>query len=214
MNNQKELILLEDLGMLYPGETSSYKKRYGLYRCACGKEFKTQIASVKNGNTKNCGCTRNKNKITHGLTNHSLYNIWFNMIDRCNNENSNNYKNYGTRGIGVCDRWLKLENFINDMYSGFEYGLTLDRIDVNGNYEPDNCRWVDRKVQQRNQRKLRNTNSSGYRGVDFKHNRWRAQISINYKRIHLGYFNTALDGALAYDNYIINNNLEHTRNFS
>ena len=211
-NNQKEIILLKDLGMEYPTKSSTYKRRYGLYKCFCGNEFKSVISSVKNNYIKSCGCLHT----THNLTNHRLYSIWNGMIQRCYNLKEKSYKDYGSRGIIVCNEWLDINNFINDMYPTFEEGLTLDRQNPNGNYEKSNCRWANRNTQARNTQKLRKDNSSGYRGVSW-HKRdlvWNVRISVDNKRISLGYFNTALDGALAYDNYIIKHNLEHTKNFS
>lgn len=83
---------------------------------------------------------------------HELYNIWRQILDRCYNPNNPSFPIYGARGISVCDRWLKLENFINDIgYRPLSY-LTLDRIDPNKNYEPSNCRWTTKKVQAQNRR--------------------------------------------------------------
>lgn len=219
-NNQKEIILLEDLGMQFATETSKYKFRYGLYKCFCGNEFKTLIQSVKNKNTSSCGCYQKQRardtKITHNLAYHRLYGTWQLMIDRCNNPKSKIYKHYGERGISVCNEWLDIRNFINDMNPTYQEGLALDRIDNNKGYSIDNCRWAKQNVQHRNTRLLISTNTSGYRGVSWvkSRNKWRARIAVDCKVIHLGYFNTALDGAKAYDNYIIINKLEHTRNFS
>ncbi len=208
---KKELILLEDLGMKYPKETSKEKRRYGLYRCCCGKEFEAQVSNVKHGNIKSCGC----NKVIHGLTNHRLYNTWKDMIRRCNNPKRKDYKDYGGRGISVCDRWLDIHNFIEDMYPSYIEGLSLDRSNNDGNYEPNNCRWVDRFVQAQNSKVIRVGNKSGYKGVNWykNTNRWLAGITVNGKRICLGYFKNILDAAKAYDQYVIDSNLEHTRNF-
>lgn len=212
-NNQKEIILLEDLGMLYTTSTYKYKRRYGLYKCHCQNIFKTQIQSIKNGHCKSCGCEKgNRN---HNSYNHRLYNTWQQMIYRCINPNNKSYKYYGAKGIKVCDEWLDFNNFINDMYSAYKEGLTLDRENPEGDYCKNNCRWVTKTVQARNTQRLRKDNSSGFRGTSFDKNkkRWVSRIGINSKNIHLGYFDTALDGAKAYDNYIIQNNLEHTKNF-
>jgi len=209
-NQNKELVLLEDLGLLYPTSNSKQKARYGLYKCFCGKEFKVIKAHIKNGNTKSCGCSINK---THGLRSHRLYDTWRNMLKRCNNKNDKSYLDYGGRGVKVCRRWERLENFISDMYPTFKEGLTLDRKNHLGNYEPDNCRWATLNTQAQNTRLLNSTNTSGYRGVSKNGEKWRVRISIDNKSKHLGYFKNPIDGAKAYDRYITDNNLEHTKNF-
>lgn len=216
-NNQKEIILIEDLGYIKPKETSNYKKRYGIYRCFCGNEFKTQIASIKSGLTISCGCIKNKDKITHGLKKHKLYNVWIDIKRRCLNTDRKYYVNYGGRGITVCREWK--DNFLSfytwAMDNGYMDRLTIDRKDNDKGYSPDNCRWVNMKTQAKNTRKLRSTNKSGYRGVSWHKTskKWIVQIQNDYNYSFLGYFDTALDGAKAYDKYVIENNLEHTRNF-
>lgn len=211
---ENQLILIEDLGMLYPKETSKVKRHYVKYKCFCGNEFTTQISSVKKQLTKSCGCLKNKDKITHNLTNHRLYGTWKMMIDRCTNEKNDRYNDYGGRGVIVCDRWLDVANFIEDMYPSYIEGLTIDRINNDLGYSKDNCRWASKTTQNRNTRKLKKINTSGYRGVSFHNNSnmWRSRIRVNYKHVHLGYFKTALEAAKAYDNYVIKNNLEHTIN--
>lgn len=218
-----ELVLLQDLGLRFPINTFTKKRRYGLYKCFCGKEFETQISNIKNGHTKSCGCYRselisNKNKIDkniHGLKNHRLYGTWKAMIHRCTNPKSMSYKNYGEKGITVCDEWHNIQNFINDMFPSYIEGLTLDRIDNNLGYSKDNCRWATKTTQARNTRILKSTNTSGYRGVYFHKasNKWISKIKIDKKDISIGSFDTALEGALAYDNYVILHKLEHTINF-
>ena len=209
-NNQKELILLKDLGMHYPNETSNKKYRYGIYRCHCSNEFKTDCRSVKRKRTKSCGCSR----FTHNLTSHRLYNTWSNMIRRCNSINHERYMDYGARGITVCERWLNIANFIEDMYPTFKEGLTLDRENVNGSYEPSNCRWVTDNIQARNTQMLRRDNTSGYRGVHInkKDKKYITQIRVDKENIYLGYFKNKIDAAKAYNQYVIDNNLEHTLN--
>ena len=216
LSNQKELVLLQDLGMQYPTQNSKRRARYGLYKCHCGTEFKCVQQSVKSGKTTSCGCYQKQMVTTHGLRSHRLYKTWISMIHRCHNPKARGYENYGGRGIKVCNEWNNAQNFINDMHPSFKEGLSLDRIDNNKGYSKENCRWATREIQGRNTRILCKNNTSGFRGVTFdkKINKFKSQIRVNYKLIHLGSFLTALDAAKAYDNYIILNNLEHTKNFN
>ena len=137
------------------------------------------------------------------------------MINRTKNPKNKAFKEYyGVRGISVCDRWLKIENFIEDMYPTYKEGLTLDRIDNNGNYEPLNCRWATQSLQLMNTRLIHSNNTSGYRGVCFDkaRNKWISRIQYNNKQKTIGRFSTALEAAKAYDKYVIDNGLEHTVN--
>ena len=88
----------------------------------------------------------------HGYSRSKIYSRWRLMLNRCNNPNDKRYPHYGGRGIKVCDRWLEFPNFLADMGEGFSEDLTLDRTDVNGNYEPSNCRWITNTEQQSNKR--------------------------------------------------------------
>ena len=133
-----------------------------LCRCACGALHEAVSNALTSGHTKSCGCWRDeRNRATPVVHGHSLrasgksptYYSWQAMLLRCNNPISKSYKDYGGRGITICERWLKFENFLADM------GVrpperTLDRRKVNGNYEPDNCRWATRKEQAMNTQKV------------------------------------------------------------
>lgn len=133
----------------------NYRMWYGDFKCECGKIFETSIYKVESGHTKSCGCYQKKkiseSRATHRMSETKIFRIWNSMIQRCTNSNDKNYKNYGKRGIKVCERWLKFENFYEDMGEP-EEGMSLDRTDNDGNYCPENCKWSTRKEQQRNQR--------------------------------------------------------------
>ena len=212
--------MIVDLGMKFPTSNSTKKSRYALYECMCGNEFESQVGNVKSKSTISCGCYKIKkavsNNTTHGFKKHILYSTWNNMMSRCNNKNSQYYNIYGARGISVCDRWNNVENFIQDMLPSYKKGLSIDRINPNGNYELSNCRWTTPTVQARNTRILRVDNSTGFRGV-YKRNissKHTSSIRVNGKTVHIGSFNTAEDAAKAYNRYVIDNKLEHTLNIN
>ena len=219
--NNKDLpkpILIEDLGMMFITESSKYKVRYGIYKCGfCGNEFKANTQHILRGKTKSCGCYKKRRAIetnkTHGLWYTRLYKIWASMKDRVFNIKHKAYQDYGGRGITICEEW---KNDVKSFYdwaitNGYEEdkGLSIDRIDNDGNYYPENCRWTTQTIQTRNQRISKN-NKSGFKGVRYHkgNNKYTAQICVNNKNKKLGYFKTAVEGAIAYNNYIIENNLE------
>ena len=197
----------------YPTETSTQKTTYGLFECQyCEKEFETNIQSVKCGDTKSCGCQKNKQKITHGRSNSRFYKTWYNMLQRCTNTMIQDYKDYGARGITVCEEWLDVSNFAawaEATYPNIE-DATLDRIDNDKGYSPENCRWSDKTTQAINQRMKKN-NKSGYVGVmwHIRDKRWVVSIRISKKLINLGSFKDKIEAVLARDNYIIENKLPY-----
>ena len=169
------------------------------------------VFSIKSGGTKGCGCQRGKG-FKHGLESHRFYPTWNALVQRCTNPKNKKYKNYGGRGITVCEEWLDVRNFIawcKMTHPNIE-DVSLDRIDNDKGYSPENCTWSDKTTQAINQRMQKN-NTSGYVGI-YWHKRgkkWRASISVNNKLIHLGLFPTVQEAVLARDNYIIENNLLH-----
>lgn len=130
--------------------------------CSCGGERFVVAGDLRSGNTKSCGClvveqaiSMGARNVTHGLTGSPEFRTWSAMIDRCTNKSGKNYRNYGHRGITVCDEWMKsFERFLADM-GPRQKGHTIERKDNNGNYEPSNCVWATNKDQSRNRRSTR-----------------------------------------------------------
>lgn len=132
--------VFEDLGM----DDSTPKKRIAIFKCGCGTKFTAKVNSVKTGDRKSCGCILNNDKKTHNLTSHPLYRKWSGMITRTTNKKEKCFNRYGGRGISVCEEW---KNDFKKFYdwainNGYKKGLTIDRINNDGNYEPNNCQWL------------------------------------------------------------------------
>lgn len=128
------------------------KNLHWLCQCDCGIVVVVNGGNLRPRQTVSCGCLRKNRFKTHGQHNSKTYGIWEEMIQRCTNSKNRAYKWYGNRGILVCERWRKFENFLEDM--GFcPTGYSIERVNNDGNYEPENCKWIPRNEQQRNQRR-------------------------------------------------------------
>lgn len=169
----------------YAGQNKDHKAVWKC-RCDCGVIKNVTGKDLRSGNTKSCGCynfeKRSENpalwKPVHGLSNHPLMQVWADVKQRCYNEKSKAYKWYGERGVKLCEDWMAFKNFYDwAIKNGYKSGLTLDRIDPNGDYSPDNCRWVNMKIQQNNRRnnKLLNIN-----GVTKTMSEWADEYGADY----------------------------------
>jgi hypothetical protein len=115
--------------------------------------------NLMKGGTNSCGCLRKEivrtKNTTHNLSSHRLHCIWFSMVQRCTNETTNSFFSYGGRGISICDDWLEFLNFYNwALSNGYRDELTIERVNNNGNYEPNNCVWATKTQQARNKRNV------------------------------------------------------------
>ena len=176
------------LTVIERAENAKDRHSQWLCRCDCGKTLIVRGKSIRSGDTKSCGCySRNltiQRNYKHGHSKKDrIYNIWNAMKKRCYYKKDKCYKDYGERGISVCKEWLHdFQTFYNwAMANGYKEDLSLDRINVNGNYEPSNCRWATNKEQANNTRRNRTIT---YQGKIQTIKQWANEININYHTLY------------------------------
>lgn len=163
---------------------------YWKCKCECGGITRVTTGNLTHGRVKSCGCLSHVGNPTHHLSHTKLYGKYAGILRRCYNKNEKSYKNYGGRGISVCKEWR--DSFISfydwAIKNGYKDGLTIDRIDNNGNYCPDNCRWVDNETQANNRR---SNNLYTLNGVTKNLSQWCKDYDMSYstvrKRIEIGW---------------------------
>lgn len=173
----RRLTIIEEL------ESSHYPsgaiKRQFLCKCDCGKEVVRALQGLRAGTTISCGCHVSEMRISqHKKDNPRLYSIWCSMKGRCYGINNTNYHNYGGRGIKICNEWVNdFESFCKwALSNGYSDDLSIDRIDVNGDYCPENCRWTTMKVQHNNRR---DTRFITYKGVTKSIMQWSEETGFS-----------------------------------
>lgn len=182
-------------------------------RCDCGNEVSVRSSSLNDGNTSVCGCrlydTGEKQRTyKHGMSGDRLYSIWLDMRDRCNNSKVDSYKHYGGRGIKVCDEWNASDGFIPfrdwALSNNYDDKLTIDRIDNNKGYFPDNCRWVTIKEQALNTRR---NHRITFNGKTLTISEWAEEFGFNMDSL-AGYirYHSKIKGETevdAFKNYVL-----------
>lgn len=169
-------------------EKRGRNRMYWLCRCSCGREKWVIADALKSGATKSCGCLNDevRRSLVHGESARDggaaspTYNSWHSMKQRCTNPSDDRFSQYGGRGITVCERWMKFDNFLADMGEK-PPRMSIDRIDNNGNYQPDNCRWANAAVQSRNTSRNR---FFTFQGETLCLDDWSRKLNIPHTTLH------------------------------
>ena len=207
--------IIQDLGRVPNADGTKNNRRAIFECCSCGKHIECDPrSSAVKAQTECLSCSNSHNYVKHGDAGSRLYKIHQDMHNRCYNPNKKFSEYYIEKDIQVCEEWFRNYDAFKEwsMANGYTDELTLDRRDNDKGYSPDNCRWTTKLVQQRNTRAIHKGNTTGYRGVSPSGSGYRARITVNWKQIHIGTYQTPLEAAKAYDRYVLENSLEHTLN--
>ncbi len=176
-------------GSLVAVRRAENRKRETMWECICdcGSSHVVRASTIRSGTATSCGCVERKRYTTHKMSAAPEYAVWVAMVSRCTNKKNPRFKDYGGRGITLCERWKAFENFISDVGLRPSDLHSIDRINNDFGYEPGNCRWSNQSQQMRNTRVTARHDV----GVDMlSSGRFRASINICNKRKHIGVFAT------------------------
>lgn len=194
--------------VIRPLETDNRGYKHYLCQCDCGNQKEVSSRGLRRGSTKSCGCyrseiSRNKairllDQTTHGMSKTRLYHIYYGMKARCYNPNNHKYKNYGGRGITICDEWMNSFESFRDwsLANGYRDDLSIDRINSDGNYEPSNCRWADNITQENNRT---NNTIYEYKNIFHTQKEWCELLGCNRSTI-----TRAIKRGLTFEQFIEN----------
>lgn len=200
---------IESIGepYIFPSKNST-KVRYNCL-CDCGNSRLVREDTLLNGDSTSCGCfakEKARERATiHGMSNHPLFQIWYDMLRRCYDTKRKDFVHYGGRGISVCENWkdkeIGMKKFVEDMYDSYKENLELDRIDVNGGYCKENCKWATRQEQVINRRHMGSSFDAKfitYDGETLCISQWAERVGLPYKVLvdHLGKLKWSVERAL------------------
>ena len=215
MRKRKNLIgqTFGRLTVIAEGETrelsNKRKQYYWLCQCNCGSKPKEITQNcLLNGETISCGCYHSEHNheygFKHGMSNTRIYTIWSGMIQRCCNPNAKNYPRYGGRGITICEEWKEFKNFYDwSKISGYTDNLTIERLDNNGNYCPENCTWITKQKQMRNKRR---NDYIQYNDEELTLTEWARKFDMNVETLRYQVNHNNFKSFVSYYNKIKENN--------